>query len=233
MQIEVLASGSSGNVTAVWSGKELFLIDCGKPYKWTMTRLKGELPDAILITHEHGDHAKAVEQFMKRQVEMYMTAGTAEKLDLSIARNLHIIRAGEQFELCGVKVLPIESVHDAKEPVNFILEDLEERVLFVTDTGATPELTGKFDRIYIEANYAERRLMWSDTSYFLKERILQTHLSIEAVEKFLSRHPESEVTLLHVSQRHGDKAEFYSRIGAIGNGKSKFELNSMARQRSD
>lgn len=212
MKLDVIASGSSGNVTAV-RGSALLLIDCGKPYKWTMSQLKYELPDAILVTHEHGDHAKAVEQFLSRQVDIYATAGTITALKLEPQWNLHEIEVDVEFEACGIKVLPIESAHDAAEPVNFILSDERDRVLFVTDTGATPEVDGEFTKIFIEANYDTRRLMWSETAYHLQERILQNHLSIEAVEEFLQRYPAAEVTLIHVSRRHGDEAEFRKRVG--------------------
>ena len=105
MKIEILASGSSGNVTAVRAEK-FFLIDCGMPYMWTMARLK-ELPDAILITHEHGDHAKAAKQFYNRQVDMYMTAGTAHARELEPAHNLHIIKVGKPFAIGDVAITPI------------------------------------------------------------------------------------------------------------------------------
>lgn len=211
MKIEVIASGSSGNVTSV-RGEALLLIDCGKPYKWTMSQLNYELPDAILVTHEHGDHAKAVKQFLSRQVDIYATLGTITALKLEPQWNLHEIEVGVEFEACGIKILPIESEHDAAEPVNFILSDESDRVLFVTDTGAIPKVDGEFTKIFIEANYDTRRLMWSETAYHLQERILQNHLSIEVVEEFLKRYPAAEVTLIHVSKRHGDEEEFYKRI---------------------
>lgn len=211
MKIEVIASGSSGNVTAVRAEK-FFLIDCGMPYMWTMARLK-ELPDAILITHEHGDHAKAAKQFYNRQVDMYMTAGTANALKLEPAHNLHIIKVGKPFAIGDVLIWAIKSVHDAAEPVNFILRDAEDTVLFVTDTGAIPEAYGDFTKIFIEANYSMQGLMWSDTAYRLKERISLNHLSIESAEKFLAKYPNAEKTLLHISKRHGNEGEFYKRIG--------------------
>ena len=211
MKIEVIASGSSGNVTAVRAEK-FFLIDCGMPYMWTMARLK-ELPDAILITHEHGDHAKAAKQFYNRQVDMYMTAGTANARELEPAHNLHIIKVGKPFAIGDVLIWAIKSVHDAAEPVNFILEDSEDRVLFVTDTGAIPKVRGDFTKIFIEANYSMQGLMWSDTAYRLKERISLNHLSIESAEKFLAKYPNAEKTLLHISKRHGNEVEFYKRIG--------------------
>ena len=124
--------------------------------------------------------------------------------------NVEVLASGSSG---NVTITPIESEHDAAEPVNFILEDDKDRVLFVTDTGAIPEVSGDFTKIFIEANYSMQGLMWSrDVSYRLKERISQNHLSIESVEKFLAKYPNAEKTLLHISKRHGDANEFYKRI---------------------
>lgn len=227
MEIEALASGSSGNVTAIRTlNGELVLIDCGKSFAWTMARLDYELPDALLITHEHGDHSRAVKQFLSKAVEVFMTAGTRDALNLEPSRNLHILTKanlietadaefydGVRFHIGGSLIgQAIPSTHDAKEPVNFILEDAQDRVLFVTDTGALPKVRGDFTKIFIEANYDTRELMWSDLPHIVKERILNNHLPIESVEKFLAKYPNAEKTLLHISKRHGNEAEFYRRI---------------------
>lgn len=218
MTIEILASGSSGNVTAVKPGESLFLIDCGKTFRWTIERLNNRLPDALLITHEHSDHAKAAKNFLTRGVEVYMTAGTANALNLGERHNLHTIAEGKTFTAAGVEVTPIESFHDAAEPVNFILQDADDRVLFVTDTGNVPNVEGDFNKILIEANYSMPLLMGSDAFYNLKNRIMESHLSFEAAQKFLQGYPNAEVTLLHVSKRHGDEEDFYRRLRSVNNG---------------
>lgn len=213
MTAEVLASGSSGNCTALTAGDKLLLVDCGKPFKWTMTKLDWRLPDALLVTHEHGDHSKAAKNFLDRGVDVFMTGGTAEALGLS-RHNLRIIAAGETFSAAGVAVNAIPAVHDAAEPVNFILCDDSDRVLYVTDTGKPPDVEGDFTKIFIEANYSTLPLFVSDLNAAQKKRILNYHLSIEKTAKFLKRYPQAEVTLLHLSKRHGDAEEFTRRINA-------------------
>ena len=60
-----LGSGSRGNGTLVRLGRSLFLVDCGFTVKQTEARLArlgvrpGEIT-AILVTHEHSDHASGV-----------------------------------------------------------------------------------------------------------------------------------------------------------------------------
>ena len=206
MNIKILATGSDGNVALV---NDSFLIDCGMTYSWTINKLKHILPEAILITHEHNDHAKAVPQFLKRSVDIYMTRGTANALGLDDNSCLRIIRPGSIFQIGDVKILPFLTVHDAAEPVGFILRDDFERVLFLTDTGKLPRFNGYFDKIFIEANFSTATLLAADINYALKQRILANHLSIEKVKNFLAQQPQAQVQLLHQSKKHFKEVSHY------------------------
>ena len=211
MFVDILASGSSGNVAAFHADK-LFLIDCGKPFKWIVARLNYKLPDALLVTHEHCDHTKAVKQFLNRQVDVFLTDGTADKLNLEPQLNLHFISAWEVFNIGNVKVTVIPAKHDAAEPVNFILCDDSDRVLFATDTGEPPMASGIFTQIFLEANYSVDALLKSDLNPFAQARIFENHLSIEEAEKFVARFPNAKKTPLHISKRHGDEQDFINRF---------------------
>lgn len=218
MKINVLTSGSKGNVTAVEVGGEIILLDCGKAVAWTLERLNWQLPRAILVTHEHGDHAKATADWLKRGVDIYLTKGTIEALELKRRHNLHAITAGAQFRIGGVTVKAIPAIHDATEPVNFILSDDTDRILYATDTGAIPPLSGTFTKIIVEANFSEPILLASSLDAHQKRRVLENHLSIEQAITFLKDYPTAEVHLIHISKRHGDGEEFRARaIAAIGN----------------
>ena len=218
MKIEVLTSGSSGNVTALEVGGELTLLDCGKPTSWTLERLNYKLPRAVLVTHEHGDHAKAVTSWLKRGVDVYATAGTIEALELKRRHHLHKISAGVGFKVGDVRVEAIPAIHDAAEPVNFILSGDGDRLLYATDTGALPRISDGLTKILIEANFSEPVLLASDIDDYQKRRVLENHLSAEQAIKFLRGHAAAEVHLIHISKRHGDGEEFKTRaIDATGN----------------
>ena len=65
MRICILSSGSSGNATLLVAGETRVLIDCGLSGQKTLKRLQevGEDPaklDAVVVTHEHGDHVAGV-----------------------------------------------------------------------------------------------------------------------------------------------------------------------------
>lgn len=219
MNVEILASGSKANCYTVCDGKATILIECGLSAQKTLQRLHGKLPDAILITHEHHDHAYSARNFLERGVEMYMTAGTAKQLKLN-RHNLHIIKPYENFSVCGHEILAIPTIHDAAEPVCFVLDG---EILFVTDTGQAPNVKGRFSKVFVEANYDFTRLLKADISDGQRLRILENHMSIRQTRKFLSTLAEpDEVWLIHLSTRHGNAADFVEQVKAATGFKKVF-----------
>lgn len=214
MTIEVLASGSDGNCTAFFDGKVTILLECGLPYQKTLEKLNWKLPDAILITHEHGDHARSAKTFLKKGVEVYMTPGTADALEIPFGvHNLHYLTPYEVTEIFGHKFMVLPTIHDAADPVCFIIDD---KILFVTDTRTLRPITGNFDKIFVEANYEKELLDNSDISFAHKYRIAKNHLAIFQVKEFLrslNKMPD-EIHLLHISKRHGDAKDFARQVKA-------------------
>jgi len=76
-----LSSGSRGNASLVEFGSTLLMIDCGLPLKVVEARLRevGREPrdvTALLVTHEHNDHAHGVVSFARRyNTPLWLTAG--------------------------------------------------------------------------------------------------------------------------------------------------------------
>src|SRR5262245_54889237 len=71
MRAWTLGSGSSGNAIVLESGGRRILIDCGFGPRALATRLKaiGVAPEsisALLLTHEHVDHAQGAERAQKK-----------------------------------------------------------------------------------------------------------------------------------------------------------------------
>lgn len=212
MNVQILASGSKSNCYAFCDGTATILLECGLPIQKTLERLNWKLPDAILITHEHCDHAYAAKSFLERSVEMYMTAGTADALKLK-RHNLRVIKPHETFTVCNHAITAIPVKHDAAEPVNFIIDD---EILFVTDAGEVPDINGKFRQVLIEANYEPLSLLGADISTAQKERVRENHLSINQTVNFLKTLDEpAEVRLIHLSKRHGDGAEFVEEVKRV------------------
>jgi len=61
MKYAILASGSSGNASLVWTERHCLVVEAGIPMR-RMLELKRAAgcilkPDAILVSHDHDDHA--------------------------------------------------------------------------------------------------------------------------------------------------------------------------------
>src|SRR5690348_12268235 len=84
MRFASIGSGSEGNGLLVESGTTRILIDCGFGVRDTAVRLArlGVEPEsitAILVTHEHNDHAGGVPAFAaKHGIAVWVTFGTLQ-----------------------------------------------------------------------------------------------------------------------------------------------------------
>lgn len=218
IDVEVLATGSKGNCYLLTSGDTRILLDCGLAYKKTLKLMDYKLPTAVLVTHEHQDHAKAAQDFIKHGVDVYMTTGTAMALGLEENHRLHLIESCKNFKV-GEYVAHTFSVnHDAAEPVNFIVEDDEDKILYATDCEDVPFVFDNMTKILIETNFSEQTLWQSSIDKNQKYRILGKHFSVEKAENFLYEVDLSEckeIYLIHISARHGDGEEFKNLIQKV------------------
>ncbi|MDO4720943.1 MAG: MBL fold metallo-hydrolase [Peptostreptococcaceae bacterium] len=222
MNIQTLASGSSGNCYKIDDGKTGILLECGIPLSKIKQKLNFNMNiDACLITHEHKDHARAVKDLMKAGIDCYMTTGTAEVLKLS-GHRLHRICQSQHFTVGSFEVLSFETIHDAAEPCGFVLHSREtrENLLFVTDSMYVKyQFEARFDYILTECNFVEEILEKNAAEgvigQSLKSRIRQSHFGLEAVIRFLQSLNLSRckrIYLTHLSDTNSDAALMKRRV---------------------
>lgn len=220
LEIKALASGSTGNLYTLSDGRATIMLDCGLPFR-EIERLAGyNLPEAVLVTHEHKDHSKAAADFLRLGADVYMTAGTAEALELS-SHNLHICKHGISFQIGGIKVAPFGTRHDAAEPVGFVISDGEDRVLYATDTYYLRWKFSSLTKIMVEANHSYEILRENVEEGRLDERLMErltkSHFSIENVLGFLAANDLSqvrEIWLIHLSDNNADPELFQHMVAA-------------------
>ena len=221
IDVEVLATGSKGNCYLLRSGEARILLDCGLPYKKTLKLLDFKLPTAVMVTHEHKDHATAAADFIKHGVDVYMTCGTAMALGLEENHRLHLIKSDSiAIETDSTQVESFKVKHDAAEPVNFLISEKEDKILYLTDLGEVPRFNClDATKILIETNFEDETLRRSKKLDFYQTiRIKENHLSIEKAMKFLESSDLSEckeIYLIHISARHGDGEEFKNLIQKV------------------
>ena len=184
----VLGSGSGGNATLVRCGSTHILVDAGLSAKQLVLRMEmlGVAPeqlDAILLTHEHSDHARGVDVLLrKREVPVFANALTREALShkMKSAIPWKIFRSGQDFNLGDLVVNAFRIPHDAAEPVGFILNGNNTQLSMVSDVGNVTHLMREqlrgSDGIYVEANY-DQALLEQDTKrpWATKQRIASRH----------------------------------------------------------
>jgi len=183
----MLGSGSRGNGLLVECGATRVLVDCGFPIKETERRLArlGVPPDslaAVVLTHEHSDHASGAERFARRhRTPLWLTFGTGQALGLATdAENpIRYFETGAEFAIgdLGLRSYPVP--HDAREPCQFVFTNGARRLGLLTDAGhVTPHMTATLrgcDALILECNHEPELLAQSDYPPSLKARIGGSH----------------------------------------------------------
>lgn len=226
MKVSILASGSNGNSTCFESANDCFLIDIGLTFKSLYSRMNECGIDvnklsSIFITHEHGDHISGLKVLLnKKPLKCYLTKGTFDGLNTEIKEclrsdNIVFIKNGDSILLNDIKITALQTHHDANEPLGFIIEENNKKVVYITDTGYVNQsdfhLISNADMYIMESNY-DIELLWSSTRNFnLKKRIDgdHGHMSNVASAVLLSKliGPNTkDVVLAHIS----DDCNYYN-----------------------
>ena len=140
MQVASIGSGSKGNATLVRSGDTCLMIDCGFSLSQFVKRIQRLQIDpagidAILVSHEHSDHASGVCRVAENYcIPLYMTVGTGNALNLS---EYQVINGGQRLEFGDLSVEVVTVPHDAAEPVQFVFthQNSGRRRGVLTDSG--------------------------------------------------------------------------------------------------
>jgi len=224
IDIKVLSSGSKGNCYHITDGSSHLLLECGIRWKYIQRGLNFSTSGlaGCLISHEHKDHCRAVDDVLKAGLDVHISRGTAEALGL-FGHRCHIVQARKQFQLGTWAVLPFEVQHDAKEPLGFLLANQEgEKLLFATDTYYIRYKFPGLTHLMLECNYApeilEENVEKGMIPVAMEERIVQSHFSLENVKEFLRANDLSKVQqiwLLHLSSDNSNAERFKSEIQAL------------------
>lgn len=222
VSFDSFASSSGGNLYRVTDGTSSLLLECGLQIKKIRKALGHKLHEvgACLVTHEHTDHSKAAKDIMTAGIDLYCSRGTAEALGIASHHRTRIIEAMRQFSIGPWVVLPFDAIHDAAEPLGFLIRhESGEKILFATDTFYIKYRFPGLTLIAIECNYS-KRTMKEDMHPAQRHRLLRSHLSLETVLDFLDANDMSmvrELHLLHLSDDNSDAEYFKEKIqGATG-----------------
>lgn len=217
MRFEALASSSSGNAYIVSDNDTRILLECGVSHK-KLQKLSGfSLSEfqACLVSHEHKDHAKAVEDLISRGMAVYMSQGTAEALDTDA---VNLIEHMEQFNVGSLDIVPFTTFHDAAEPLGFLIKSrVDGDVLaFATDTVNLRYKFPGLNILAIEANYDKAILERCERMpEKVRYRIANSHMEIDTLCDYLRSLDLSqcrEIHLLHLSDATSHEGHFLNKV---------------------
>lgn len=186
MRVISFGSGSSGNALLVQSGSTALLIDCGLSRRQIerqlmLAGLEPAALSAILLTHEHGDHALSVGSLARRfGVPVLATAPTLLALGPVLEGvSSRALIPGCPCQVGGCMIEGFLVPHDAAEPVGYTLRMDDGCVGVAIDLGSWDERVlaalEPADLVIIEANHDRERLRVAPYSWPVKQRIFGPH----------------------------------------------------------
>lgn len=222
LQFISISSGSSGNCYYLNHDGYGLLIDLGigirsfkrhfQNYGLPLAQIR-----AILVTHDHTDHVKAVGALSR---EFHIPVYSSEKVLASMMKNhyvskkvptelQHPVTKGETLTIGPFTVKPFHVPHDSADNNGYTVEVGTTRLVVMTDIGHfTPEMeeeTRRATHLIIESNYDEAMLAASRYPARLQKRIRGPygHISNTETAAFLAQHLDRQlirnVWLCHLS----------------------------------
>lgn len=231
MRAWTLGSGSRGNAMVIESAGRRLLVDCGLGPRTLAGRLRAvgiapESIDAVLLTHEHQDHAQGLERALHRwRWPVYGASGTLASLRIP-ERSRHDVTEGIECTVAGFTVEGVDVPHDAASPMAFVVTASESgaRLGIAHDLGRVPDrLRARFvrcDALCIEANHDVAMLRDGPYPAVLKARIRggRGHLSNETCGDLVANLAHSglqAVVLLHLSETNNSPEVAARTVSAL------------------
>ncbi len=236
MKFTVLGSGSTGNAVLISTERTNVLVDAGLSAREILRRLAvvGVDPcdlDAVLITHEHSDHAGGLRVLLRSIKCPVFVSGETEdayyatrrgvqngdsesaKRRTALKDRVQVIESSREFRIGDIDFEPFCVPHDAVDNFGFVAKRAGVRVATLMDFGhLTPLIKEKLrgcDAIVIESNHSRDMLRACVYTWDLKQRIASRtgHLSNEDLADWLTNEFDGfarHIVLAHLSQRAND-----------------------------
>lgn len=221
-----LGSGSRGNALLVAAGETRVLVDNGFGIRETLRRLARlqvapESLSAVLVTHEHSDHADGVVALAARySLPVYLTAGTRRAMEDrrhfdGMKVECRRVLRGQTFACGDLHVTPVRVPHDAAEPCQYLFDVQGARLGVLTDIGSlTAQVVDAYrqcDALFLECNHDVQMLAGGGYPLPLKARVGGDfgHLSNAQAAQLLSQVDRERLAILvlgHLSEKNNQPA---------------------------
>lgn len=233
LSVAALGSGSGGNAFLVESEDARVLLDAGfsgreLAHRLEALRVAPEEVDAVVVTHEHRDHARGAGVGARRWGWTLYMNGPTRRGCAVLLRGDEDVRPlpadGAALRIGSLAVAPVGTCHDAARPVAVTVRHAGSglKLGVATDLGraTTPvrEALRGCAFLVLEANHDERLLREGPYPWGVKRRIggSRGHLS-NRLAAHLARelaHPRlAGVLLAHLSAECNEPARAVDRVG--------------------
>lgn len=214
MELKVVSSGSIGNCYILNGKNSTLLIECGVKYQEIVKALDYDWfkVKACIVSHSHGDHAKAIKQVMQNGVPVFASKGTFDALKISQEQRYKEIDHLSTYKVNDFSISSFDVEHDAPQTMGFIINHFDcGNVLFITDTYRLKwNFNISFDHIIIEANFCEELVSKKSTEY-INQRRYRAHMSFQTAMLTLERLNLTKcknIILIHLSDTSSDEKRF-------------------------
>ena len=236
MRFASLGSGSAGNATLVQVNNSRLLLDCGFSVREMVLRLQRlsvspEQLTAIIVTHEHDDHARGAFKFAARfDIPVWLSYGTFKMCERYLPEThslqIEIMDSHTDVAIGDIGVSPFPVPHDAREPTQFTFTDGQSKLGILTDVGsATPHIERVLsgcDALMLECNHDLQMLEKGPYARPLKERVggRLGHLDNQSAAQLLAKLDNSKlkhIIAAHLSEKNNTPSLAQQALSAVLN----------------
>jgi Metal-dependent hydrolases of the beta-lactamase superfamily I len=224
IKVTVFGSGSSGNCYLLDNGTDQLMIEAGLSYKKVAPKMEFDFSKvrALLISHEHQDHAKYAKEFINHSQailiaskgtlqEMYAKGWADSFMSLPMADKMATTMGTFNIQTFAVE-------HDANEPLGFLITSGDDRLVYVTDTYFVKYKFKGITQMMVEMNYSKDVLdeeveQGIETAKLLRNRVYSSHFEMQNSLEFIKTNMSKalqQVILIHVSSTNADPELFKS-----------------------
>lgn len=228
MRLYVAQTGSAGN-TYILSGDngESLILDAGAPPKSVLPHIPNvRKVRGLLVSHEHGDHARYWQEYGKRGIMVYGSHGTLTALNpkgpldmCSLTCKRAMVPLVDVQHMGAFMVMVFPTQHDAAQPTGFMIryKPTGEQIIYATDTYYLKNTFPDMTYWIIECNYCED-LIEAETDLALRSRLLESHMSLRRLVDTLKANDLSQtakIVLVHLSDKRSDEARMIREVSAV------------------
>jgi phosphoribosyl 1,2-cyclic phosphodiesterase len=223
MVLKCLGSSSAGNGYLLITDTETLIIELGVRFKNFKQALNFDLSKVVgcIVTHAHGDHSCAVRDAVKSGLDVVMSRGTQEYLNIQSHR-IKSIAHGKKVKMGNFEVMAFAAEHDCpgKEPLGYLIRhDACGVICFITDSYYIPYTFPDVTHFLVEANYCEKilndRMVCGKIHPAQGIRTKSSHMSIETCKQLLMANDLKKVVnivLIHLSDGNADAKRFKQEV---------------------